>query len=426
MGTIADKLLYLKSTVDSMKQAFTDMGIEVGAGIPLRECVDRIRTIPSGRASGGETCVTGGGKYLIEVFDYDGTILKAARLNSGETFTLPSAPSHERLIFQEWSCPYPITNNTITVRDQDLSIGAVYKTASGKCEFDILLTRVTGLTVQLYLQGTIEWGDGNSQTSTATSVTHTYAAAGNYTIKVSGVATISRTIFGQTEQYKNYYLLRAFLCEGITSVAEAFRSCSTLEIATLPRGVTDVGNSIFCYCHGLRCSAVPSTATRVGKDGYKNCSAMRYISLPRTLETLDNQVFYYCYAVRNFVIPDGITAIGYGTFQSCVSLQELRLPDGIMSIGNSALNYCYPIKLVKLPSALTSIGTNALAYGYATQIYDFRNAASIPTMSDTNAFYYINKAAKIVVPDHLYNEWVVATNWSTYADYIYKASEVQL
>ena len=50
MGTIADKLLYLKSTVDSMKQAFTDMGIEVGAGIPLRECVDRIRTIPSGRA----------------------------------------------------------------------------------------------------------------------------------------------------------------------------------------------------------------------------------------------------------------------------------------------------------------------------------------------------------------------------------------
>ena len=117
MGTIADKLLYLKSTVDSMKQAFTDMGIEVGAGIPLRECVDRIRTIPSGRASGGETCVTGGGKYLIEVFDYDGTILKAARLNSGETFTLPSAPSHERLIFQEWSCPYPITNNTITVRD---------------------------------------------------------------------------------------------------------------------------------------------------------------------------------------------------------------------------------------------------------------------------------------------------------------------
>ena len=401
MGTIADKLLYLKSTVDSMKQAFTDMGIEVGAGIPLRECVDRIRTIPSGRASGGETCVTGGGKYLIEVFDYDGTILKAARLNSGETFTLPSAPSHERLIFQEWSCPYPITNNTITVRDQDLSIGAVYKTASGKCEFDILLTRVTGLTVQLYLQGTIEWGVGNIQ-------------------------TLSPTILGQTEQYKNYYLLRAFLCEGITSVAEAFRSCSTLEIATLPRGVTDVGNSIFCYCHGLRCSAVPSTANRGGKDGYKNCSAMRYISLPRTLETLDNQVFYYCYAVRNFVIPDGITAIGYGTFQSCVSLQELRLPDGIMSIGNSALNYCYPIKLVKLPSALTSIGTNALAYGYATQIYDFRNAASIPTMSDTNAFYYINKAAKIVVPDHLYNEWVVATNWSTYADYIYKASEVQL
>jgi hypothetical protein len=28
------------------------------------------------------------------------------------------------------------------------------------------------------------------------------------------------------------------------------------------------------------------------------------------------------------------------------------------------------------------------------------------------------------VPDSLYDEWIAATNWSTFADYIYKASEM--
>ena len=36
---------------------------------------------------------------------------------------------------------------------------------------------------------------------------------------------------------------------------------------------------------------------------------------------------------------------------------------------------------------------------------------------------YTNENLKIIVPDELYDTWIVATNWSTYANKIVKASE---
>jgi hypothetical protein len=40
--------------------------------------------------AGGETS----GEYFVKVIDYDGTILKEAHLDTGDTFTLPTPPSH--------------------------------------------------------------------------------------------------------------------------------------------------------------------------------------------------------------------------------------------------------------------------------------------------------------------------------------------
>ena len=54
---------------------------------------------------------------------------------------------------------------------------------------------------------------------------------------------------------------------------------------------------------------------------------------------------------------------------------------------------------------------------------DFSQATAVPTMHNTNTFQNTNNTFKIVVPDALYNDWIVATNWSTYASHIVKASE---
>ena len=73
---------------------------------------------------------------------------------------------------------------------------------------------------------------------------------------------------------------------------------------------------------------------------------------------------------------------------------------------------------------MTSIGSSAFSYCYSIVKYDFRNAISVPTLSNTDAFDSINDICVFIIPDTLYDEWISATNWSTYVDYMYKASEV--
>jgi hypothetical protein len=51
-------------------------------------------------------------------------------------------------------------------------------------------------------------------------------------------------------------------------------------------------------------------------------------------------------------------------------------------------------------------------------IYDFTSHTSIPTVSSTTAFDDIPSDCIIKVPASLYNDWIAATNWSTYADHI--------
>ena len=43
----------------------------------------------------------GTGDFWVKVIDYDGTVLLEKRRNNGDSFDLPSAPSHEGLVFQE-------------------------------------------------------------------------------------------------------------------------------------------------------------------------------------------------------------------------------------------------------------------------------------------------------------------------------------
>ena len=144
----------------------------------------------TGTNKGGDG--SGLGDYLVQVIDYDGTVLSQSYLNEGDVFTLPDGPKHDRFVFDGWSSPVDITDNKITVPSGDVTIGAMYHTASGATEIDIVLTKATGLTFtflssRLTGMASIDWGDG----STGNALTHTYSSYGEYTIKVYGLTAIS-------------------------------------------------------------------------------------------------------------------------------------------------------------------------------------------------------------------------------------------
>lgn len=378
------------------------------------------------------------GDYSVKVIDYDGTVLTEKKGNTGDVIDLPTAPTHDKLVFQGWSASVSVSNNKVTIADNDIMVGAVYTTASGKNEFDITLTKVTGLSVTLNMDGTKDWGDGTSDTAN----THTYTAYGDYTIKCNG--TITKNVFGSTDSAPNYYCKKARLVTNI--VTNAFYDCFSLNSITLSNVVTKVGTTAFYNCMSLTNVIIPNSVISVGISAFQNCHSLSRILIPNSITNIENSIFDSCYSLDNIILPNSVTIINPYAFANCYSLQSIIIPDGVTEISTYVFSHCYSLNNIVLPDSVTIIGNGAFAYCYSltniilpnsiTQIkdyafqgcyslikYDFSQCSSVPTLSNVNVFNNINKICKIIVPDSLYDEWIAAPRWIGYSSYIYKASE---
>lgn len=378
------------------------------------------------------------GDYSVKVIDYDGTVLMEKKGNTGDIIDLPVAPVHDKLVFQGWSASVNVSDNKVTIADNDIMVGAVYTTASGQNEFDITLTKVTGLSVTLNMDGTKDWGDGTSDTAT----THTYTVYGDYTIKCNG--TITKNVFGSTDSVHNYYCKKARLVTNIGT--NAFYDCFSLNSITLSNVVTRVGTTAFYNCISLTNVIIPNSVISVGTGAFQNCHSLNRILIPNSITNIENSIFdscysldniilpnsvtiinpyafAYCYSLQSIIIPDGVTEISTYVFSRCYSLNNIVLPDSVTVIGNGAFAYCYSLTNIILPNSITQIKDYAFQDCYSLIKYDFSSHTSVPSISNVNVFTNINAITKIIVPDNLYDEWIATSRWIDYSSYIYKVSE---
>lgn len=332
------------------------------------------------KSGGGE--ITGDGAHLVTVYDYDGTILKQERLDAGEVCTMPTVPEHDRLVFQTWTSSKEMNadGKSVTVGNGNIAIGATYKTASGNTEFDIVLTEATGLWVYLNnLTGvtSIMWGDGTTNTETS----HTYANYGKYTIQAVNVTQLGQRIFGQS-----------------STPYSGDHTCVAIRLAE---------NVEFIAAYALQ-----------------NLSSLTTITIPQNVRWA-SYTFDRCISLKSIVLPtNALYSLTSSFFRSCYMLQSVVIPYTITSISSEAMRDCFYINNIMFPENIDSIQAQAFIGQNQPVTYDFSQATQVPVLSNTNALININKLSKIIVPDSLYNQWIAATNWSTYAAYIYKASEV--
>ena len=358
------------------------------------------------------------GKYFVKVIDYDGTVLKEVNASTGDIITLPNAPSHEGLVFQEWSCSQEIIDGAITIADNNVMVGAVYGTESGLSEFDIELTKTTGLTVTFKMVGNKNWGDGTSNSET----THTYANYGNYTITCDGTS-LPQYIMGQSSSY-NYTLTNVRLGNIKEIPLYSFENCKSLISAIIPNTVTTFDPYIFANCYALENIIIPTSITIINYNDFAYCYNLTNVVIPQGVTNIGNQAFREC-KFKSITIPDSVINFGSYIFTGCNNIENVTIPSGVNDINTYTFRSCQSLKKVIFIGSLNSIGgTEAFAYCYSITKYDFSNNTVVPTLSNTNAFSDINAICKIIVPDALYDEWITATNWTTYADYIYKVSEV--
>ena len=441
MPTIEQQLTELVNQKNALATNLNTKGVTASSDETLNTLVPKVLDIETG--GGGDS----GGEYLVQVIDYDGTVLKSDRLDEGATFTLPDAPTnHSKLVFQEWSSPVTITDNSITVGNSDITIGATYKTASGLTEIDIVLTKATGLEVTCKMVGNKNWGDG----ITNSEITHTYVDYGEYTITCDGTSipagsSSSAGMFGGGVDYcvairigelvasiGNYAF---YSCSSLSSVtipnsvisigAYVFEACFSLNSITLPNSITTIMNNSFYFCYSLTSITIPSSITNIYANAFYGCYSLNSITIPKCVTSIISSILCNCYSLKSITIPDNVTSIGTYAFHNCYSLSSVTIPDNITSIEIYAFNSCYSLSSITIPSSITTISGYAFRYCYSLIKYDFTNCTSIPTLSSTSAFNGMNQICKIYVPDALYDDWIVATNWATYADHVYKASEME-
>jgi len=361
----------------------------------------------------------------VTVVDYDGTIIDEQVLPENSTYTLPNPPTnHSRLTFYEWACPVTITNNTITVPNQDVTIVPLYTTVSGKTEVRIKLTPATGLTQYCrteYSGATKDWGDGTSDTNES----HTYSAYGEYIIVIqsgrisSGVAAFTEVSNNDSYyntsvveiNYPDYatYASGSFCgftnCLNLSAVSYKYSNggvylnrtgikvwalasngtfeagqTNRLEYIVLPKDVTSLTNVRLSNASNLKQLFIPSSVMYWSNN--LQCTALKKLYLPDDMEVVSEMFTktnireirigkFHTQAesalsgvttLKKAELSNSITTLPNSTFLSCSNLPEIKLPSNLTSIGNYAFYGCLSLKNITIPDSVTSIGNYAFYY----------------------------------------------------------------
>ena len=169
----------------------------------------------------------------------------------------------------------------------------------------------------------------------------------------------------------------------------------TLTKIEIPRGVSVIGSGAFSGCDQISGKVtVPEGVTAIREDAFRDCDSITELDLPDSLVELGRQCFMNMDSLEKLVLPKNVTAIPVTMASQCGMTGFTALGD-IKTISGYALQYC--------SRCLT---------------YDFTACTSVPTLHQTSVFIDINPGALIYVPASLYSEWIAATNWAEYADYI--------
>ena len=183
------------------------------------------------------------------------------------------------------------------------------------------------------------------------------------------------------------------VCESIGDYA--FKRSALITSLTIPASVTNIGNSVFHLCTGLKSITIDkgSRLTRVGGYAFTGCTSLERVNIGDLADWCqipfqcpeDNPLYYakklYLngeLVSGNLVIPDDVTIINGFVFYGYPLLESVIFGDNVTSTSYSAFAYCTSLKNVTISDSVTSIGPNTFeGCTSLTSITMSRNITSI-------------------------------------------------
>ena len=397
--TIASALQDKIDAKAALKTAIETKGVTVGSAL-LSEYAGKVAEITA--SANNESGI---GNIKVKFYDYDGTLLWTHRVNIGESITTyPLANPNNTAIgltFQEWNWSISSLSNI----QADIDVGAIYATTDGKSHIYIECTATSGNTVTMYFLKsvgsdtfTIEWGDSTSSTdSTNTTfyLSHIYANAGRYTVKVSvttgnGVYTFANSAANNSFLLENIPISKIFTGARSGITGTSFRN-RVIKLITLHNGITRVApQTIDSTC----LSSILIFPTNIGYNDaniYYNQLSLKRVIYNATVQNISTSICGATPSLEKFIVPKSWT-----TF---------TVPFGMYNLESIIVN-----------SLITNITMNF------TNAYKLKEmvimATTPPSLSSSEWAFYAHEDLAIYVPDDSVANYQIATNWINIASKI--------
>lgn len=338
----------------------------------------------------------------VNFYDYDGVRLFSYSKEEANSLTeLPTPPLKDDLNFTGW------TYSLQAIKDQvgKCDIGALY--SYNNPDYFVALTILVpsdNFTIKFrnvfWSDDKLDWGDGNvieNHSSTISYPSHTYLKKGVYTIKSTrplgaNQSSVSGNPISPISVLQQVFINSDF--DGRVDYSDigmnTFQKAPNFIIATdlsLDTGCYDGSKISFCI--------VPSIPVSGLGYIFRGCSNLKKLCLGSSITKLPKNI-----------------CIGGSHKELCLPPYLETVEDSVFSLKKGRI--IFPPTLKSLSESFVNLGADV--------VLDFSHLENIPTIG-TYGLINCSAFVTIIVPDNLYNEWIVADNWSKHASKIVKASE---
>ena len=190
----------------------------------------------------------------------------------------------------------------------------------------------------------------------------------------------------------------------VTWINEGEFGFDSMSEVTIHEGVTVIGPRAFRCNSSITKIILPSTLKKIDNYAFSGMTKLAEASIPDGLTTLSSYAFSGSPIIES-IIPEGVTRIGYGAYVGCKSLKRV-----VWKVRGKSEN-----------NKLISVASIAFQNCAGLQYVAFPNITGAIILDSANAFS--GTTCQIIVPDDVYDDMITATNWSSLASQIVKASE---
>ena len=155
----------------------------------------------------------------------------------------------------------------------------------------------------------------------------------------------------------NSYIAYASLPEGLTNIGNsAFENSKDLRSIVIPCSVTTIGDRAFYACEKLSSLTIPNNVVSIGDNAFMCCRTITTITIPENVNHIGRQVFTSCTNLKTAIFNNEIKSFGDCAFSNCQNLESVSLPIGLTVISGSTFSDCYKLSSIDIPNTVTTIG----------------------------------------------------------------------